>query len=472
MSRQISLPFALFSGCVALCLLVSYPYLFWFFRYLPLHFDFFHGLIAAAILFIGLKQLRSVSIDSAIRKIPILALVCCIIGIAGLWIVKHYTSIRILGFVSSMLIFYGLAGLLIEEKPWRRGLFPFVLLLLTLPFGRHFDIFIGYPLRMFMVQSVYEVLVPFFPDIESYSGMLVMENRASFVDMDCSGLRGLWVSLLIYLLLSWLEPQKSKAHWLIGLLAFMCWMVLGNFIRILLLVLIHSVFDQPQLDPLVHHTTSLIFLLSGCYFAFLWMKRKPAIDSLPKERTSMRAVFPMLGLFIAMASVYASPSYAEHKTLDTGHQTEMVNRFLARGWKSEVLNRTEDDVYKREGVFAFKMEKDSTSLIIVLNGDWRSQHKPELCYESTGFRLKSNTLYAFNPAFAVRRMSFEANNYTAWYWFQSGESTTDDFGQKVWQQLKDGSQEWTLISILHRGNTVPKAQIEEIRTLLSTQTHD
>lgn len=458
--------YALMIACLVLWLFISAPYLLWFFNFLPLHFDLLHGFVALLVLALAIHKLRNKKPNPLSKTMHPLAVVFCLVGLAGILFIRTQASIRIFGFSSALFLLYGLLNPLMGDRTWKQGIFPFILLLMTLPFGRHFDVFVGYPLRMAMVSMVNTSLSPFFPDMESYQGILVMENRASFVDMDCSGLRGLWVSWLIFLTLSWLEGIGRKLSWFLAFLLFSTWILLGNFIRIFLLIMIHTVWDKPEFDSLIHQSISLFFLLSACYFAFIWLRRrKTEVPVVSLEERKMSALMPLVLVSCMMVLVTFTPvsttRKAEHQDLSS-----LIKGLEEAGWQEKALSPIEIQVFSREAVQSLKFEKDSLEVIFVFDGDWNSQHKPELCYESAGIRLKEFSTHLLFPGLSIREILFENQKARAWYWFQQGDLCTSDFGEKVWTQVRGGNQKWTMISILNKSGNLPEPEIIDIYTRL------
>ncbi len=454
------------TASLALWSVISAPYLLWFVRFLPLHFDLLHGLVALLVVGLSIHKLKNRKTEILSQSLHPLAMVFCLVGLAGIFFIRTQASIRIFGFSSALILLYGLLNPLLGDRTWRQGIFPFLLLLMTLPFGRHIDVFIGYPLRMAMVSVVNTTLLPLFPGMESYQGILVMENRASYIDMDCSGLRGLWVSWLIFLTLSWLEGIGNKLSWIFALLLFSAWILVGNFLRIFLLIMIHTVWDRPEFDALIHQSVSLFFLLSACYFAFIWLRKRRSEKPDPAvAKRRMSALSPLLLACCIMIGITFTPVYASRKA-EYQDLTKLISRLEQEGWEQKSLSRIEQQVFAREAVQSLKFHRDSLEVILIFDGDWNSQHKPELCYESAGIKLKEFSTRILFPGLSIREIRFEQEKAGAWYWFQQGDLCTSDFGEKVWTQVRGGNQKWTLVSILNKNGQLPGKDITLVHTLL------
>jgi exosortase O len=390
-------------------------------------------------------------------------------GLAIFGVLKVYSPIRIFSFVAAMLFFYGLLGFVLKPHNWIKGTIPFLLLIMTLPFGRHLDVFVGYPLRMLSVDACYSILKPFEPGLFTKSSLLILENRASHIDMDCSGVKGLWVGLIFLFFIGWIERQVTLRKWLsaAGFLVF--WLVMGNVLRILLLTLIHIVWVEPGFDRVVHHSSSVFFLVTGiCGIYFILRNKSVRKQDFPKVRVRESkarvasicvAVFTVSFLIVHLLPAFGTPAVEKPAALE--------RVFLDKAWLPIPLSSSEKRFFMREGVSALKFKKENLQLLMVLNGDWRSQHKPEHCYELSGYELSQMQTQFIGDSLSCRKMSFLDKKPTAFYWFQNGRETTGDFAQKVWSQLRGTKSNWTLVSVMDKKGTTPKAELQHIYQILS-----
>jgi exosortase O len=452
---------------------LSAKYWQWFGTGLSSHFDLLSAFLLALILFFWVKegngfQLKRLIFNPWAFSLSLLSMVL-------LLVVKNQSTINIFGFFLSLTMAYGLLGALINPANWRAGLVPFGLLLMTLPFGRHLDVFIGYPLRVASVNAAFYSLKPLLPNLSTLSSLLVIENQASHVDMDCSGLKGLWVATLLYFLITWLENARIGLRWFLGLALLWLYLMLGNFLRVVVLSLIHLYLKNPALDPWVHHSLAIFFLLSAAGLAYYFLrylrtKSNLAVADAPKASYPQKIVVPYALLSALMLIGLWVPAFA--KTPSSQGSIKVVEKIVETGWHSTELSAPEKRVFGKEGVMGHKFTKGDNQLIVVFNGDWRSQHKPELCYELTGNELSSIKTTFIKPQFPIRVMHFKNRPEKAFYWFQTGALVTDDLAQKVWQQVSGRQQTWTQVSMLNQNGDLPQKEIQIIYSILKTYSHD
>jgi exosortase O len=451
-------------------IIASWTVLNWFFANLQLHFDFLHLVLLVCILFFWLKEKPFKRLQWQWPSLQALLLMG--VSLILMLFLKVYSPIRLFSFVSACAFFYGLLGFVNNPKSWFKGLIPFALLLMTLPFGRHLDVFVGYPLRILSVDVCYTVLKPFLPEINSHSSLLILENRASHIDMDCSGLKGLWVGLISLFLIGWIEKQQRISRWLMAVSSLLLWLVIGNMLRILLLTLIHIVWLAPELDILVHHSTAIFFLLSGVFLAYLLL-RNPKQETLstvyPQKLKASSSIlsfsFSSAYLLILILSL-SIKTYASVKEVDK--HAYLTENLMTEGWRPMALSSSERKIFEREGAKGMKFYQNDLQLILIVDGDWRSQHKPELCYELTGYKIADMQAHFLDNQIRFKELNFHSEEASVFFWFQSGTETTDDFAQKVWQQLWGKADTWTLVSLLDTKGELPEKEIKSLYNILQT----
>ena len=69
-----------------------------------------------------------------------------------------------------------------------------------------------------------------------------------------------------------------------------------------------------------------------------------------------------------------------------------------------------------------------------------------------GLSLDDSRTYLVNPQFPIRVVSLgngkSHNLFSAAYWFQSVDRTTDDYGTRIWADLAPQRERWVLVTIL------------------------
>ncbi|MEN8190869.1 MAG: archaeosortase/exosortase family protein, partial [Thermodesulfobacteriota bacterium] len=164
---------------------------------------------------------------------------------------------------------YGLAGHFLYRQQWQFMFLPLLLMILVLPFEHYLDVYLGFPLRLLSAQLAASLLqVADLPMLTSES-ILMIDNRAAMIDLDCSGIKSLWVGLIFYLLLTWIERFKVNSAWLATGLAFGLLLVLGNIFRIVILVTLELVLEFGQAARLLHQPLGLLSFALSCLV--VWM---------------------------------------------------------------------------------------------------------------------------------------------------------------------------------------------------------
>ena len=178
---------------------------------------------------------------------------------------------------------YGLIGLFIASKVWRKGLPAAIFASCILPFSVQFGTGLGFPVRVITARLVEHILAIWQIAAISSHDIIVLENSVAQVDLPCSGLKSLWTGTLFLLAATWLENRQIKFRWLLVCVANILLLIAANTGRILLLVLISNVGDRPDLAAILHVPSRISWFyyggvcLLGCYYKpFLPIKRYPS----------------------------------------------------------------------------------------------------------------------------------------------------------------------------------------------------
>lgn len=102
----------------------------------------------------------------------------------------------------------------------------------------------------------------------------------------------------------------------------------------------------------------------------------------------------------------------------------------------------------------FTWEGDRTeihgSLMFLTSNTWRSQHRPERCFEVQGISVESSHTIFIDDAFSAQMVlvSGGPQQATALYWLQNSEYATDDFATRIWSDLGSDQQHWVMVTLL------------------------
>ncbi|MCZ7572164.1 MAG: archaeosortase/exosortase family protein [Ardenticatenaceae bacterium] len=108
---------------------------------------------------------------------------------------------------------YGLLGLWMRPQRWRQGLPAALLTVGALPFGKHMQTFVGYPMRILTAAIVRDGLAAAGIGSIGIDTILVLENGVSQVDLPCRGVKSLWTGML-FLLAATCFSRVESSGWL------------------------------------------------------------------------------------------------------------------------------------------------------------------------------------------------------------------------------------------------------------------
>lgn len=383
-------------------------------------------------------------------------LLFCFSSIAYL-LVEYFYHINIVQASLFALATYGLLGLYLPYRLWLKALIPSILLIQTLPFGGLLDVYVGFPLRMSMSETVANLLNQLNIENISAQTIITIENRAVQVDLTCSGLKGLWSACLFFFALTWLEKPKINWKWFLLLPLLFALVYLFNLSRVIILVLLDFVFLKPDLADFLHVPLGIIGFIITCvslYFLILKLPKSPDNSvkftqfSQIKKRKNPR--FQWIIIFIIACF---SMAYTPHPRKEPSQTMESLHFIFPEEIQTQKIPLTENECkyFKNENSLAekynFQFKEISGSILIVKSSTWRGHHPPEICLESNGFEIKKSETKLIQENFPVKFLHLK-DNISGCYWFQSENEITEDFSARVWSELQGKSKNWFLYSIV------------------------
>ncbi|GET40516.1 exosortase O [Microseira wollei] len=396
---------------------------------------------------------------------------------------------------------YGLLGLFLEFTTWRKGLPIGVAIALFLPFGVQFSSGLGFPARILTAHIVEFILKAWNVTALSSEDIIVLDTGIAHIDLPCSGIRSLWTGTLFLLAATWLEGRQFGLRWLVVFVGNLAILAIANLARVLTLVLIAQVWNQPILAEILHVPLGLIAFIVACGFTWVLLRWVPPQGV--RERQQLTPSFPGSASpsFPGSASPSfpgsASPSFpgSAWERDDRGSASPILLRFnsgrlsnlksfllaacilgltliphppaisnslpnLANlQWSSAIqtqpieLTLVEKDFFATHpGVVTQKQHFEfpglTGSILFVSGPTLQAHHAPEMCLVGSGFRLDQIVQQQFAPRLFGRWLSLDDQTHSAVYWFQSPHQTTGDFLVRFWQQASRQESSWTLVSIL------------------------
>ena len=218
------------------------------------------------------RLIITVSATPTLRLYPLLLMLGSgISAIAFRWLV-YLPQLNLLLFLLGS---YGLWGLFIPPSLWRKGLPAAILVACVVPFSTEFNSGLGFPVRVITAHAVEQMLSAWHIVAISSHDIIVMENGIAQVDLPCSGLKSLWTGTLFLLAATWLERRQLGIRWLLVCTANLVLLAIANTIRVLLLVMIIEVWQQPQIAQVLHLPLGLIGFILACAFSWMLLQTVP-----------------------------------------------------------------------------------------------------------------------------------------------------------------------------------------------------
>lgn len=398
------------------------------------------------------------------RRIP---LTIVLMSVAAYLTAEYYIGLNILLSVIFGIGTYGLAGLYLDEKTWKQGFLPAILIILTLPFGTNLDTYLGFPLRMFTTDVVTNILSSSGIENLQTETIVIIENRAANIDLPCSGMKGLWSGTLFFLFAVWIERRKINLYTIFLFLTLISLLVGFNIARITTLVLIDTVYNLPELAEIIHLPAGIIGFVFSLLIVWLLLRLKnqhpkhiyqPDILPVGQANISSRklSIFKQKNFaFMIILIVLISANFLHfEKGLKKFTHSELLYIFPGSFDTQEIplseneqnfLISNENDRAKK---IRFNNDTISGSVLISTTSNWRGHHKPELCFSSEGLKQDFTKTIMLENDFHVKEINFSGKEQVACYWFQSGNITKSDFSARIWDALLGKHTEWTMISVL------------------------
>lgn len=391
-----------------------------------------------------------------LRRYPLLLMFgASICSIALQWII----DIKQLTVLLFILGTYGLYGLFAEQTFWRKNLPIAGLLACILPCCSQLNSGLGLPARVLTAQIV-ENLLSFWQigAISSYD-IIVLENGIARVDVPCSGIKTLLVGTLFLLAATWLEKRQLSWKWLAVCAANFLMLVSANALRVLVLVLVADVWQQPTYAEILHVPLGIVGLVCASFLSWLMLQKIPQVqgtkkidfNSQPDAQIFKNQRWAKPGI-VAAVVVLAAISQLYH----VGTQKAAIAplKFPEQIVSQSIpLNPSEQKFFGHYPDTLTQKQRFVSgnlrgSMLTVASTSWQSYHAPELCFAASGIPVNSIEKKQLNPAVTARWLSLQNNQLSATYWLQSSQQTTDNFLSRIGSDLTHKNRTWVLVSIL------------------------
>jgi exosortase O len=270
-------------------------------------------IVLLGVLALIVLQARRGQVRLALGEMPQLhpaGLSLALAGSVGFIAAERWLDINTLSATLFGLASYGLLGLWMEPRRWRRGLPAALLLTGALPFGEHLETFVGFPLRLATARTVSEGLAALRVPNTGGGHHPDLREWALQVDSPCSGVKSLWTGGLFLLAATWIEARPVNRRWLLVAVSFALLLVAANLARVALLVLIGQVAGWHLVAEMLHVPLGIIGFTAACLVALGMLHwTGPALDlyqaGLPEDLQAASPTEPARPRWLAPVLVFA-----------------------------------------------------------------------------------------------------------------------------------------------------------------------
>jgi exosortase O len=412
------------------------------------------GLIAVLTQLVRTNFFAAESFHLRFRLYPFLLMIG---GEMGAMILKWSLNIPQLTLLCFILASYGLLGLFIPTATWHKGLSLVTITACVVPFLVAFNSGLGFPVRVITAHAVAQALSDFQLSAVSSHDIIVMENGIAQVDLPCSGMKSLWTGTVFLLGATWLENRQLGFRWLLVAIANLLFLIAANVLRVLILVITIEVLGQQQIADVIHLPLGIVGFIIASGLTWILLQKVPrnspnlAIASESKYPHQLNNRFNyqrLLSLVIILGIMghfqpFSSSSVTLHPiNLPAAITTETLALTPA---ETNFFANPANPVVQKLG---FQSDRLTGSMLMVASDTWQSHHPPELCFLGNGLKVDAMSSIALNDSIHARWLSLQNGELSAVYWFQSEQSTTDDFVARIWDHISHRNKTWVLVSVL------------------------
>ncbi|MDG2991679.1 exosortase O [Candidatus Synechococcus calcipolaris G9] len=397
------------------------------------------------------------------RPLPFLFMV----GMAIATVVEPYLlALPQLAAVFWLMSAYGFLGLVISKERWQRGLSFGILAAVILPFSLDMNVGLGFPLRLWTANTVAHLFSQLGGTVITSQDIVVLENTFAQVDLPCSGLKGLGVGFIFFLLITCVERCSMGIGWLLVCLTQGLLLIVANVGRVAILVFLGAI-HQERLAAILHVPLGVIGFITCLLVTWVLLRCLPKIelktvpktDRYPAPRTEKDGRSPLgispwpLGMATLVFLVLMGLPPASLGTTglaDLHHlpwPASLERQVLALSPLEETFfAQIPGTIVTKE---AFAQGDISGTFLVVGSSSWRSHHAPEQCFQGNGFQLTSLTETTLGPNLPVHWLTLNGGAQTAAYWFQSPQRITPHYLDRFWASLgRSPANSWLMVSIL------------------------
>ena len=372
-------------------------------------------------------------------------------GEIGAIVLKWSLNIPQLTLLCFILGSYGLVGLFISTSAWQKGLNLATIVACVLPFLAAFDSGLGFPVRVITAHAVAQTLSDFHLSAVSSHDIILMENGIAEVDLPCSGMKSLWTGTVFLLGATWLEQRQLGWHWLLVAIANLMFLITANVIRVLILVVAIE-FQQQQIANIIHLPLGIAGFIVASLFTWILLQKVPKnaykLPNANLHKSDRQMNFGWIIAIVISLGIIGQfhPQQAQEIATNIALPPSITTETLALSpAEANFFNNPSNPLVQK---LRFESQGLTGSMLMVASDTWQSHHPPELCLMGNGLKVDSMNSTVINDSINARWLSLQNGELSATYWFQSQQSTTDDFVARIWDYVSQRHKTWVLVSVL------------------------
>ncbi|MEM6613954.1 MAG: exosortase O [Cyanobacteria bacterium P01_C01_bin.72] len=415
------------------------------------------GAIALFIQLVRTNFFAAESLDIRYKLYPFLWLIG---GEVGAITLRWSLNIPQLTLICFILGSYGLLGLLISEEAWHKGLTLATVTACIVPFLVAFNSGLGFPVRVITAHAVAQALTEFHLSAASSHDIIVMENGIAQVDLPCSGMKSLWTGTVFLLGATWIEQRRLGWRWLYVAISNCLFLLAANIIRVLILVIALEVLQQEQLANILHLPLGIVGFIIASALTWKMLQKVPRQQTnlprleskkelknsdRPQQQQNLNWLVALVIILVAIGQFQPFQSSQVFSSTINLPPTIATETLALTPAEADFFANPANPVVQK---LRFKSADLAGSMLLVASDTWQAHHPPELCFLGNGFKIDGMNSKLINDSINARWLSLENGQLAAAYWFQSQESTTDDFVARIWDHLAQRHKTWVLVSIL------------------------
>lgn len=392
-------------------------------------------------------------------------LICAgvLITCAVLLLNNFFGGFQIVPPILAYLIIYIYLGFWLKPIFWKRSIFVFILLILTLPILERLQKFIGFPMQLWTAKLVSFLLQLVGAANISNSTIIMTENYATTIDLPCSGINSIYSGGIILLVIYFLEQIKPSFKSIFLAFSFFVLLIFFNTWRVFALVYVYGILNLVKIGDSIHIFLGVIGFVVSCLFLWHGSKYCQKYIVVPDEALfrnhkllNRKNTIKFCLIILVLTGILTNTLIAPVKTL-TNNNKSVSFKIPDTSLQLIPFNEKEKTIFFNSDVifaskYSLKWRQKNMNLLLVKSKSARTHHDPELCLQGLGYRLIQEESQIVDNI-RVKQLKIQtADNIdspkaTVFYWYVSKNKIIIDYSERVWEQFNKPNQEWILTEL-------------------------